>query len=194
MPDDLPLGRFGPWQITRRRPSDAAARQVIGWDRYTLLCRHTLATLHRELGEVVMEDSAPELRRHLAAWMGARGRVLVTGLGLGCVVRGLLASPAVEHVDVVEIDRHIIRAIGPEFAGNPRVAIHHADALAWEPPPGRRWDLAWHDIWTEGDRHLQLLHAELLVRYSDRAASQGAWAFPREMKRRLRREGVPHVG
>jgi hypothetical protein len=52
--------------------------------------------------EVVMEDSPRELRRHLPIWMHAHGRVLVTGLGLGCVVRGLLASPHVEYIDVAK--------------------------------------------------------------------------------------------
>jgi spermidine synthase len=51
-----------------------------------------------------MEDTLSELRRHTPIFMRAKGRLLVTGLGLG-VVRGLLAKPEVEHIDVVEIDR-----------------------------------------------------------------------------------------
>lgn len=193
VPETVPLGRFGLWTIERVESKDGrelAQRgadglwEWVGWPSMTLLYRATEATLHQEHGEVVMEDSRRELRRHLPIWLAARGRVLVSGLGLGCVVRGLLASPAVEHIDVVEIDADILRALGPEFASSPRVALHHADALTWEPPAGARWDCAWHDIWCEGSG-LQLLHAELLVRYADRVRRQGAWMFPRFVKRRV---------
>jgi hypothetical protein len=36
-----------------------------------------------------MNDFPQELKKHLDFVLRARGRVLVTGLGLGCVVRGL---------------------------------------------------------------------------------------------------------
>ena len=62
--------------------------------------------------------------RHLPIWLSARGRVLVTGLGLGCVVRGLLASTCVTHVDCIEIDRYICLVVGEEFPGrSPRKDI-----------------------------------------------------------------------
>lgn len=175
---------FGPWAI-ERHAAPASALLDVGWPDYTVLCRQTMATLHLDHGEVVMDDSRRELRRHLPIWLMARGRVLVTGLGLGCVVRGLLASPAVEHVDVVEIDAGILDVIGPEFYGNPRVSLHHGDALTVQWDRGTRWDFAWHDLWAEGG--LQALHARVLVHYQDRCGRQGAWGFPRFAKRRFPR-------
>src|SRR6185295_15069938 len=69
---------------------------------YTFLYRLTDATLHHDPpGEVVMEDTPFELQTHLGFVMHARGRVLVTGLGLGCVIRGLLANPSVEHITCI---------------------------------------------------------------------------------------------
>ena len=132
-----------------------------------------------------MEDSRLELSRHLPIWLAARGRVLVTGLGLGCAVRGLLASPAVEHVDVVEIDPDIIRIVGAEFAEDPRVNLIHGDALTVNFFPGTRWGYAWHDLWEDGsgDKRLQRIHAELIVKYQDCVRHQGAWEFPRLAKR-----------
>lgn len=187
VPETVQPQEFGMWKIERKvwkTPTQVAA---CGFGSQTILRLATLATLHTD-GEIVMEDSLPELMRHLPAWVHARGRVLVTGLGLGCVVRGLLAVEAVEHVDVVEICPWIIRVIGPTVAGD-RVTIHHADARAWEPPEGARFDLAWHDIhcMSDGDPALQVMHAGLMVRYIDRARRQGAWQFPREAKRRIRR-------
>jgi hypothetical protein len=193
---------FGPWSIRRVFVSDLwremerklppkfavsesmVAKLKIGFDSYTLLHRYSWATLHLETPEVVMEDSWFELQKHLPIWMRAEGRVLVTGLGLGCVVRGLLAKPQVQHITVIEIDKSILRVIGHEFAGNPRVELIHGDALTFH-PNGHSWDYAWHDLWTDGDRDLQCLHAELFKKFMPCTDVQGAWMFPRYLKRRL---------
>jgi predicted membrane-bound spermidine synthase len=111
--------------------------------------------------------------------------VLVSGLGLGCVVRGLLARPAVLHVDVLEIDATILRLIGPEFAANPRVTLIQADARCWRPPDGTHYDFAWHDIW-HAEESWHVIHAHLIERYQSICDRQGAWQFPREIKRLLR--------
>jgi hypothetical protein len=188
VPAKLPSQRFGRWQILRQQaPAEGGPRIAwFGthvWPEITALRRFSDANVHVG-GDVVMEDGAVELRRHLPIWLNARGRVLVTGLGLGCVVRGLLASPRVEHVDVIEIDEGIMRTVGVEFAADPRVTLHLDDALTWEPPRGARWDVAWHDIHSDnGFGALQVLHAALLIRFGDRVARQGAWGFPREFKR-----------
>src|SRR4051812_44820827 len=98
VPDTVQPATTGLWTIRRvsaaEMPnpfSQAYLRYTLGgYDSYTLLERATLATMHRDFGECVMEDSARELRRHLPVLLVARGRVLVSGLGLGCVLRGLL--------------------------------------------------------------------------------------------------------
>lgn len=146
-----------------------------------------LAGLHlvddEELGGyTVMDDSDRELRRHLNAVLRARGRILKTGLGMGCFVRMCLQRPRIEHIDVVEINRSIIDHFGAEFAGNPRVTIHHADALEFPLDCGP-WDFAWHDIYCDGNDGLQVLHGKLIKRYWRVAAMQGAWAFPRWARR-----------
>lgn len=185
VPKTLQAQCFGPWEIVRQEGLSGITRHMVGSDTMVSLCRFTEATLHLPHGEVVMEDSRLELSKHLPIWMAAHGRVLKTGLGLGCVVRGLLVKPEVTHVDVVEIDADIIRVIGAEFQGNPRVTIHHGDALTFT-PGGRRWDFAWHDIWCPGNDGLQVLHAQLIERFWEHAPRQGAWDFPREVSRRLR--------
>jgi hypothetical protein len=208
VPDSLQPQEFGRWVIRRRpAPSDEFMREngldPIGFPTLTMFetrrepipdpadpyaaefggCGHAST-------ECVMEDSRTELLQHMPIWLAARGRVLVTGLGLGCVVRGLLASPRVELVDVVEIDADVLRVVGPEFAANPRVRLHHADALTFD-PPGERWDFAWHDIWTEGPSHLQHLHVQLIGRNRGRCGRQGAWKLPRFAKRLLGPTVIP---
>lgn len=134
-------------------------------------------------GYTVMDDSDTELSRHLNAVRHAKGRVLKTGLGLGCFVRMCLQKPEVDHIDVVEIDAEIAAHFGAEFINDPRVTIHCADAFEFDLSNGP-WDLAWHDIYCDGDIGLQQKHAELICRYAPVAKVQGAWNLPRITRRR----------
>lgn len=187
VPATLLPQHFAPWTIERVEVARLVDILRVGAYSMTLLWRYSRTTpRHHEKGDVVMEDSIQELRRHLPIWLIARGRVLVTGLGLGCVVRGLLANPFVTHVDVVEIDPAILRIVGAEFAGNPRVTLHEGDALTYSFHPGTTWDFAWHDLWTDGPRCLSLLHMDLLQRFDKLVPRQGAWGWPRNFKGRLR--------
>jgi hypothetical protein len=172
--------RFGLWTIDRVCLTEPTAVAFAGCQEYTLLGRFTETTLMTTWGDIVMEDSPRELRRHLPIWLAARGRVLVTGLGLGCVVRGLLASPRVENVDVLEIDPEVVRVVGAEFLNEPRVTLHVVDALTYEWPSGSRWDFAWHDLWSEDS--LPVLHAALIQRMWPMCGQQGAWGWPREIR------------
>lgn len=185
VPTSIPSGLYGWWSIGRQYFDDAHPHRArVGFPSLTYLRRLTLATLHKD-GDVVMEDSREELAKHLPIMVAGRGRVLVSGLGLGCAVRGLLANPAVTHVDVVELDREIIRLVAPSFDRDPRLTIRHGDALKIKWPRGARWDFAWHDIWTEEGNGLPLhcLHLKLFARFQRRVGRQGAWALPREVKR-----------
>jgi len=145
-------------------------------------------------GYTIMDDSDSEIMRHMAAILTAKGRVLKTGLGFGCFVRACLLKPEVERIDVVEIDAEIIEHFGAEFVGNPRVTIHHADAFEFQ-LTGKRWDLAWHDIYCDGNEGLQSLHVKLIKRYLKHCDRQGAWKLPRWVGRLARRNfvGSPKV-
>jgi hypothetical protein len=190
---------FGPWMIERipaggqtvNDRQKAMYEALVGFPDYTLLRHYTLACELGAPAEIVMEDRAIELSKHLPIWMAARGSVLVTGLGLGCVVRGLLANPRVEHITVVEKCPYIVSEIGPEFWDNPRVAVRLEDALKYRPE--RRFDFAWHDLWVDGDG-LQLLHAKLIIRLRQKIRKQGAWAFPRTFSRVWARHGHRLLG
>lgn len=133
-------------------------------------------------GYTVMDDSDRELSRHLDAVRHAKGRVLKTGLGMGCFVRMCLTKPEVDHIDVVEIHSGIIEHFGAEFEDDPRVTIHHCDAFEFDPSNGP-WDFVWHDIYCEGNDGLAALHAELITRFAPTSHKQGAWAFPRLSRR-----------
>lgn len=165
---------------------------------YTQLWRWTLATIKRRLeppfddilpdpGELVMTDSDDELNTHLGFMLRAHGRVLITGLGLGCVIRGCLANPAVQHVVCIERDPDVIKMVKPYMPAE-RLTIIQADALSWTRNNlGRqKFDSCWHDLWSDPDKHepnLALIHSELFVICHPHVGVQGAWAFPKVQKR-----------
>lgn len=134
---------------------------------------------------VMMSNTPDELTDHASFMEVAEGRVLVHGLGLGCVVSGLLANDKVDHIDVVELSEDVIAMVGPGYEDEPRVTIHHGNALTYEWPSDARWDYAWHDIWqTISCDNLNSDSAEngvgydaLLTRFASIVTYQGAWAL-----------------
>ena len=111
------------------------------------------------------------------------GSLLITGLGLGLVVESILGGDGgrVEQITVLEQSPDVIRLIAPNLLARypDRLRVEQADAYAWQPPPGHRYDLVWHDIWpnpyaAEVEGQMQLLEA----RYGAYCDWQGCW--PRE--------------
>lgn len=122
-----------------------------------------------------MSDTPAEMRDHLVAVHRARGSVLINGLGLGMYLQAVLAKPEVADVTVVEIAPEVIRLVGPTYASDPRLTIVCADAFAYEPPKGKRYQCVWHDIWPDINVDDLAQHARLLRKYGRRADWQGAW-------------------
>lgn len=142
----------------------------------------------------VMSDTPAEVQGHDEVIQNATGRVLITGLGLGVVVSALLAKPEVEHITVVEIDRDVIGLTGHYYSNHPKVTLVNDDALEFARTyksntgwvsPDRRFDFAWHDIWTHiSYRNLDDSLAEHGISYDKMfdaytliAKRQGAWAW-----------------
>lgn len=201
--DAIPEGASGLWYVKKgvvEAPAIVVHRHTIvrlPAGTYTMLYRLTDSTIHHPIpGEVVMEDTPFELRSHLGFAMRAYGKVLVSGLGLGCVVRGLLANPGVEHVTVIENSRDVLKLVQP-FMPAERVTIIKADALKWTEENKEPFDCAWHDVWTnrdEGEPHLDVWHSKLFQNCKGKVKAQGAWAFDRGCKRLMKDHGFPWLG
>lgn len=198
--DGIPASADGLWHIKKitlnkdiTAPKDGREVHVPAGS-YTQLWRWTNDTVGKRLsgeptepGELVMTDSPDELNTHLNFMLRARGRVLISGLGLGCVVRGCLANPAVSHVVCIERDASVLKMVKPHMPSN-RLTILQADAISWvrNNLSRQRFDCAWHDLWSDPDKpepHLQVNHSELFVRCHGKVGFQGAWAFPKQEKR-----------
>src|SRR5258706_4456756 len=92
---------------------------------YTYLRYYTDSTLMCG-GEVIMEDTPHELSTHLGFVMNAYGKVLIGGLGLGCVIRGLLHNPAVEHITCIENSKDVLK-LGAPYMPTERLTIVDAE-------------------------------------------------------------------
>ena len=100
---------------------------------------------HKDFG-VVMSDTDAEIRDFLRYIRCMAGDILVTGLGLGCVVQALSQQNATKSVTVIENSADVLRLVAAHYCDH-RVSIIEADAYKWLPPRGVRFDWAWHDVW-----------------------------------------------
>ena len=169
----VPEGRRGPWSVERfalqdMPPTSAFGRGEAAAGTYTKL-------VHATRG-IVMSDTPDEMRDHQEAVARARGSCLINGLGLGMLLAAVLKKPDVTDVTVVEVDADVIALVGPSYAADPRLTIVQADALAYQPPPGRRYAMVWHDIWDRISASNLASMAVLLRKYEPIADWQGCWA------------------
>jgi hypothetical protein len=194
--DSIPAAWHGRWfvqkiDITKPYSGQRLAKDILlPTGRYTFLKCLTDSTMYADPpGETVMEDTPFELSTHLEFIRRAFGSVLVTGLGLGCVIRGLLTNPLVTQITCIENSPDVLALVNPYMPSSeiPLVIIQ-ADALEWTATNTLRFDCAWHDVWTDrssGEPHLDLWHFQLLKNCRRFASRQGAWGFDRAFRRTL---------
>lgn len=96
------------------------------------------------------------------------GRLLVAGLGLGIMLRHLVARRDISQIVVCELDPDVISLIKPTLPDDDRVEIIEADyyehiaSVETEPPDAILWDLA---VGTRDQTRDQLAIAAALTRH-----------------------------
>ncbi len=188
MRSEIPPGESGDWIVKKFSVSEVnsaidfhkhGSRGVRAGD-YTGLYR---------CGQVIMSDTSAELRDHHIPVRKALGLCLVNGLGLGCVVAGMLEKPGVDKVVVIEESQDVIDLVAPYFLERygDRFECICADAYEYMPPKGERYGVVWHDVWDTlcGDNLPKM--TKLHRKYGRRTEWQGSWG--KEMLRRLERSG-----
>ncbi|AKL88260.1 hypothetical protein GMA3_83 [Gordonia phage GMA3] len=103
-------------------------------------------------------------------------RILITGLGLGMVIEGLVRlAPCVKQITVIEDDFWVFKMVGAYYADILREKgidfnFVHADAWDWFKSQSYRMpfiDAAWHDIWISQGNHLITEYAEMKDSYAN---------------------------
>ncbi len=151
---DIPDGKSGPWKVERFEISGANVkvhnmRALINSGHHNDFIRPGSYTRLTRYGSVIMSDTMSEIWDHLKFIHGARGRVLIVGLGLGMVTAAVCVKEEVEHVTVIEKSPDVIALVAPtliERYGD-KLEIIETDIFEWKPPKGVCWDTAWYDIW-----------------------------------------------
>jgi len=200
--DIIPEGESGPWRIEKFTVTekdaqfDALRGLVQGSGRHTPKGDYT-RLLHRSsfMGPV-MSDTPDERRDHLPI-IWRKGRILLNGLGLGCVARCLLEKEDVTLVHIVEKSSDVIKLVAPhmyEKYGNTRLQIFEDDAFTFRPPEKlrkERYDAVWHDIWPEIRLDYLEEMKKLHRRYGRWAFWQGSWSREHLEAQRRREKRYP---
>ena len=111
--------------------------------------------------DVIMSNTPDEIGDFISFVNKAKGKILISGLGMGLLVKTLLEKPEVENITVIEISPELIELISPYF-NDTRLEIINADIFMWKPNREQKWDYAWHDIWdsicSDNLKDIKILH------------------------------------
>jgi len=153
----LPEGEKGKaklkhYTISKREADFSRLRMAMTGGREQAANEGTFAQLFVG-GQLVMSDTDMERDTNRSFVHGARGKVLVAGLGL--ILLPVLASDKVEHVTVIELSQDVINLVEPHIrraagkAAAEKLAVIQADIFDWKPPKGEKWDVIYFDIWPD---------------------------------------------
>lgn len=168
----LPEMQKGPWKVEKftvdRMDFHSAMR-----GRYVPIGK-SFTKLTRN-GYLVMSDTPAEQDDHREAVRRAKGSCLLNGFGIGMVLKNILLKPEVTDVTVVEISQELIDLISPYY-DDPRVSYVCSDALSYNPPKGKRYQMVWHDIWDDICADNLPSMTQLKRKYGKRCDWQGCWS------------------
>lgn len=105
-------------------------------------------------------------------------RVLITGLGLGVIVKHALRQPHVERVDVIELSSDVFHLVRWHYRDR-RLSVHRGDALtlplARLGPKRATWDFAYHDFWQATTAANLPDMYRVMERFAPRVGAQLCW-------------------
>jgi hypothetical protein len=209
-PHTLDTARLRPWSHSKRDEDLEVLRTALNphrggryvpAGRYVKLELFSEARAQSDFGDgwaVFMSDTPDEMKDHADPIQNARGRVLIHGLGLGCILNCLLHKGSVSHIDVVEINEDVINLVAPYYEAvaalsNVSLVIHHGDCATYKWPRNTRWSYVWHDIWStiaddnltdDGKAEHGISYATLHRKFASRSDEQASWGW--DLARKMR--------
>ena len=184
---DVPDGISGEWEIKTVEKKHDPLGDIM--EAYHNAGRYVPPGTYKKLiceGATVMSNTPDEINdfRFFLQW--AEGSILINGLGLGVLLKGLAEKEELTDITVIELSLDVVKLVGSTFANNPKIEIIQGDAFEWQPPKGKRYTCVWHDIWnticSDNIEEMKKLHRK----YGRKAGYQGSWC--RKECERLRRE------
>jgi len=126
-----------------------------------------------------MSDTEQEHLSNALVLERARGRVLISGLGIGMILMPICRSPSVESVHVLEHEQDVIDYVRPHLVkalekDSHKLTCERASVFEWENESGQMYDCIYHDIWARFDQKAQTEFESLKERYSV-WLSEGGW-------------------
>ena len=177
---DIPEGRKGKWYVEKFEVKNDVTRAIFSMHnvgREVPVGTYTRLMRDGSWDNPMMSDTPSEIYDFSEIIYKTQilgGRVLINGLGLGCVLKGVLSFPNVERVDVVELEQDIIDLVAPSYDDS-RVHIYHNDAYAINWDKLDKWTVAWHDIWNNICSDNLEGMGKLHRKYGRKVAWQGSW-------------------
>lgn len=144
---DIPEGVSGPWKVEKFQvKADMQAMRLFFDGRGVPPGQYT--RLSSKENPAWMTDTPAEFN-DAGGFIFRAGNikdcnVLISGLGLGMVVKALLRKDTIKSITVIELEADVIKLVAPHYP-DPRLRVINADAWEWE--PDMKFDIAWHDIW-----------------------------------------------
>ena len=149
----VPEGVSGDWSIERfsvkRRGVERQVLQFMVQGGQSRIVTEGVYTRLMRNRTLVMSDTPAEIQDFREAISHAEGHCLIGGLGLGIVTTAILLKPEVSKVTVIEKSSDVINLVGgylKEKFGD-RLEIIEGDILKWQGFRGKRFGMAWFDIW-----------------------------------------------
>jgi len=200
MTEVLPAGVYGKVTIRHFVPSETdlfiATIRMMQHGRGLITKEPTCQLLKN--GMLWMSDTPDEQRDHRTALYKAKGHVLIGGLGLGMIAVACALKPEVTKVTVIEIDPDIIAAVLPHLhkylesnnISKDKLEVLQANLLTWKPDKGKKYGMAWFDIWpnlcTDNLKEMTLLNRRY-GKHLEQGAYRGCWE-EESLKRRKQQE------
>jgi hypothetical protein len=149
---NIPEGKINDWTIEKITVTEKQARHDMlrswlnGHDRCTPAGEYTVL---KHKNEIVMSDTPDEINDHLSLIQKAKGNILISGLGLGMVLKAIIDKTNVKHVTIVEKNKEVIDLVGKHYLKKypDKLTIVHDDIFTFNPPENTHYDVIWHDIW-----------------------------------------------
>lgn len=97
---------------------------------------------------LMMSDTHMERKTNYDFVSSANGRVLIAGLGVGLIIKGIIDRKDITEIVVIEKYQDVIDLVLPKIK-HKKLKVINADIFEWKPEKGELFDSIYFDIWAD---------------------------------------------